>query len=131
MDYKIRFATPDDHDAIYTLKAESVRLYVERIWEWDEDYQRKDFDGDFSHIKQFNVIEVDGKFAGFVQYYFEYLYFEVVEIHLLPEYRGNGIGSDILRYLQKVCIAQDWKICLGCETSTIPRRARIFWTASG
>ena len=114
MDYKIRFATPDDHDLIYALKAESVRPYVERIWGWDEDYQRKDFDGDFSQIKQFNVIEVDGKFAGFVQYYFEYPYFEVVEIHLLPEFRGKGIGSDILRYLQKVCIAQDRKIRIGC-----------------
>ena len=114
MDYKIRFATPDDHDLIYELKAESVRPYVEKNWGWDEDYQRKDFDSEFSHMEQFNVIEVDSKFAGFVQYYFEYPYFEVVEIHLLPGYRGNGIGSDILRYLQKVCIAQDRKIRIGC-----------------
>lgn len=114
MDYKTRFATTDDHDLIYALKSQSVRPYVERIWGWDEDYQTKDFDGDFSHIKQFNVIEIDGRFAGFIQYYFEYPYFEVVEIHLLPEYRGKGIGSDILRYLQKVCIAQDRKIRIGC-----------------
>ena len=114
MDYKIRFATPDDHDLIYGLKAESVRPYVEKNWGWDEDYQRKDFDSEFSHMEQFNVIEVDSKFAGFVQYYFEYPYFEVVEIHLLPGYRGNGIGSDILRYLQKACIAQDRKIRIGC-----------------
>lgn len=114
MDYKIRFATPGDHDLIYALKAESVRPYVEKIWGWDEDYQRNDFDGDFSHIEQFNVIEIDGRFVGFVRYYFEYPYFEVVEIHLLPEYRGNGIGSDIIRYLQKVCIAQDRKLRIGC-----------------
>ena len=114
MDYKIRIATPDDRNLIYTLKAESVRPYVEKIWGWDEDYQRKDFDREFSHMEQFNVIEVDSKFAGFVQYYFEYPYFEVVEIHLLPEYRGKGIGSQILRYLQKACIAQDRKIRIGC-----------------
>ena len=114
MDYKIRFATPDDNDLIYALKSESIRPYVEKIWGWDEDYQKKDFDGDFSNMEQFNVIEIDGKFVGFVQYYFEYPYFEVVEIHLLPEYRGKGIGTDILRYLQKVCIAQDRKIRIGC-----------------
>ena len=114
MDYKIRFAIPHDHDLIYALKAESVRPYVEKIWGWDEDYQKNDFDRDFSHIEQFNIIEIGGIFAGFVQYYFEYPYFEVVEIHLLPEYRGKGIGSSILQYLQKVCIAQDRKIRIGC-----------------
>lgn len=114
MDYKIRIATTNDHDLIYTLKAESVRPYVEKIWGWDEDYQKKDFDSDFSNIEQFHVIEIDNSFVGFVQYYFEYPYFEVVEIHLLPECRSKGIGSDILRYLQKVCVAQDRKIRIGC-----------------
>ena len=114
MDYKIRFATPDDYDLIYALKTESIRPYVEKIWGWDEDDQKKDFDGDFSNMEQFNVIVIDESFAGFVQYYFEYPYFEVVEIHLLPEFRGKGIGTDILRYLQKVCIAQDRKIRIGC-----------------
>lgn len=114
MDYKIRFATPDDHDLIYALKAGSVRPYVEKIWGWDDHYQRNDFDRDFAAIQQFHVIEVDGRFVGFVQYYAEGLYFEVVEIHLLPEYRGSGIGSDILLNLQKVCIAQNRKIRIGC-----------------
>ena len=114
MDYKIRIATPNDHDLIYTLKAESVRPYVEKIWGWDENYQKKDFDSDFSNIEQFHVIEIDNSFVGFVQYYFEDPYLEVVEIHLLPECRCKGIGSDILRNLQKGCIAQDRKIRLGC-----------------
>ena len=114
MEYKIRFATPDDYDLIYALKTESIRPYVEKIWGLDEDYQKKDFDGDFSNMEQFHVIEIDGKLVGFVQYYFDYPYFEVVEIHLLPEIRGKGIGSDILQYLQKVCIAQDRKIRIGC-----------------
>lgn len=114
MDYKIRFATPDDRDSIYDLKKDNLCPYVERIWGWDEDYQIKDFDKQFLNIQQFNVIEVANQFAGFVQYSFEYPYFEVANIHLLPEYRGKGIGSDILRYLQKVCIAQDRKIRIGC-----------------
>ena len=114
MDYKIRFATPDDRDLIYALKAESVRPYVERIWGWDEDYQRNDFDNDFSAIDQFHVIESDGNFAGFLQCYFDHPFYEIVEIHLLPEYRGKGIGSGILRYFQKVCTAKNRKIRIGC-----------------
>lgn len=38
MDYKIRSATSDDHDLIYNLKAQSVRLYIEKIWGWDKRY---------------------------------------------------------------------------------------------
>lgn len=114
MDYSIRLAKPNDRDFIYALKSASVRPYVERIWGWDEHYQRNDFDSDFSAIDQFYVIEVDVKFAGFVQYYFEHPYYEIVEIHLLPEYRGNGIGSDILRYFREVCVSQNRKIRIGC-----------------
>lgn len=114
MYYKIRFATWDDYDLIYELKTQSNRPYVEKIWGWDEDYQKKDFDGDFSHIAHFRVVEIDCCFAGFIQYYRNDSYFEVVEIHLCPEYRGKGIGSNILRHLQKACVAQNKKIRIGC-----------------
>ena len=114
MDYKIHLALPEERDLIYTLKAESVRPYVEKIWGWDEEYQQREFDRDFEEISQFNVIEVEGSFAGYVQYYAHSIYFEITEIHLRPEYRGKGIGSDILRYLQRVCIAQDRYLRIGC-----------------
>lgn len=114
MEYIIRSATPDDHDLIYTLKSQSVRPYVEKIWGWDESYQQNDFDRDFSQMDQFKVIEINGKFIGFAQYYLEHSCYHVVEIHLLPEYRGNGLGSNILKALQEICIAQGKKIQLGC-----------------
>ena len=66
-DYSIRSATRDDHDRIYALKAEDVRPYVERIWGWDEDYQRKDFENDWTSTGQFYVVETEGGFAGFLQ----------------------------------------------------------------
>ena len=114
MKYLIRSAIPDDHDLIYTLKAESIRPYVEKIWGWDEYYQQNDFNGDFADIKHFSVIETDGKFIGFIQCYLEHPYYDVAEIHLLSEYRGKGIGSDILRCLQNTCIVQNRKIRIGC-----------------
>lgn len=114
MDYTLRLATPADHDWIYALKAESVRPYVETIWGWDEAYQRTDFDRDFSALQQFQVVEVDGRFVGFVQCCFSPSCCEVVELHLLPAYRGHRIGSHILRRLQKDCIAQKLKLRIGC-----------------
>ena len=83
MNYQIRSATPDDHDFIYALKTESVRPYVEKIWGWDEAFQREDFDNDFTSIEQFYVIEIDNTFAGYMQYFFEDAYLVIAEIHLI------------------------------------------------
>lgn len=114
MDYTLRAARPDDRALIFHLKEESVRPYVEEIWGWDEDYQQRDFDRDFSAIGQFQVIQVNGKFAGFLQASFVGPCYEIAELHLLAAYRGKGIGSDILRRLQEVCTAQNRRIRLGC-----------------
>lgn len=114
MDYKIRSATPEDRNLIYALHSQSVRPYVEKNWGWDEGYQQKDFDRDFSHIEQFKVIEMDGRLVGFVQCYLEHSRYHVVEMHLRPEYRGKGIGSDILKALQESCMVQGGRIQIGC-----------------
>ena len=129
MEYIIRSATPDDHDLIYTLKSQSVRPYVEKIWGWDENYQQNDFDRDFSQMDQFKVIEINGEFIGFVQYYLEHSCYHVVEIHLLPEYRGNGLGSNILKALQEICVARDRKIQIGCFKEN--GRAKILYHKLG
>lgn len=129
MDYKTRPATPGDHDLIYGLKAASIRPYVEKIWGWDEEYQRGEFDRDFAAIEEYQVIEVDSRFAGFVQACFAYPYYEVIEIHLLPKYRSRGIGSEILRYIQENCIAQGSKIRIGCFKEN--RRAKALYQRLG
>lgn len=114
VDYIIRDAAISDYDAIYALKSASVRPYVERIWGWDESYQRKDFEEDFVAISQFRAVEAEGAFAGFLQLSINDECLSVVEIHLLPEYRSKGIGTDILRNLQKSADSQKRKIRIGC-----------------
>lgn len=129
IDCKTRFATPDDKELIYALKVESIRPYVEKIWGWDENYQRSEFGRDFAAIEQFHVIEADGNFAGFVQACFAYPYYEVIELHLLPKYRSRGIGSEILRYIQENCISQGNKIRIGCFKEN--RRAKELYQKLG
>ena len=105
-DYLLRAARPDDQAQIYHLKAQSVRPYVDKIWGWDEVFQRQDFVRDFQAIEHFQVIEVGGNFAGFLQASFLDPHYEIQEFHLLPAYRGKGIGAQILRQLQETCTAQ-------------------------
>ena len=113
-DYLLRDARPDDQAQIYHLKAQSVRPYVEKIWGWDEVYQQQDFARDFQAIEHFQVIEVGGNFAGFIQTSFSDPYYEIQELHLLPAYRGKGIGSQILRQIQETCTAREQTIRIGC-----------------
>ena len=113
-DYLLRTAKPDDMAQIYHLKAQAVRPYVEKIWGWDEVYQKQDFARDFQAIERFQVIEVGGNFAGFLQASFLDPYHEIQELHLLPAYRDKGIGSQILRQLQETCTAQGQFIRIGC-----------------
>lgn len=87
MDYNIRSATPEDRNLIYALHSQSVRPYVEKIWGWDEGYQQKDFDRDFSHIEQFKVIEMDGRLVGFVQT-------EETDTHYILEW-GDGMRCGV------------------------------------
>ena len=114
INYAIRPAIPDDRDLIYQLKAASIHPYVEKIWGWDEEFQQNDFDRDFAVIRHFHVIEIEGKFAGFLQCCPNQPYLDVAEIHLIPEYCGKGIGSDILLHLQKYCIEQNKIMRIGC-----------------
>lgn len=127
--YIVRPAIPGDHDLIYALKAESIRPYVEKIWGWDEKFQQKDFDSDFASVEHFSVIEIDGKFIGFLQCYFELPYLDVAEIHLLTEYRGKGIGSDILLCLQNDCLTKKRMMRIGCFKEN--HRAKSFYQKLG
>ena len=114
MEYGIRPAVPADQEQIYRLKAASVRPYVERIWGWDETYQRNDFERDFAVPEHFKVIEADGEFAGFLQYSCGAGWYEVIEMHLWPRFQGHGIGTRLLRSLQKDCADAGRKLRIGC-----------------
>lgn len=112
--YLLREATIADHDMIYKTKKQSVQPYVEEIWGWDEDFQIKDFDCDYKNIDQFQVIELNDEFIGFLQVYVHDIYVELIEIHLLPDKRGLGIGSSIIKAIINHATANNKIVRLGC-----------------
>ncbi len=112
MSYTIRKALPGDRENVLGLKLSSIRPYVEEIWGWDEAYQRADFDSDYLKCGEFLIIEVEHEFAGFMQLVDDGNRIENCEIHLCPAFRGNGIGSSILR--QIMGNTEGRVISLGC-----------------
>ena len=110
----VRPALHADLEAIYNLKKSSVRPYVEKIWGWDEAYQYNDFAVDFQQIEQFAVIESDNAFIGFVQIFPHDSILELIEIHLLPQYREQGIGSKIIGSIVKRAKNRSMDVSIGC-----------------
>jgi len=114
MNYILKKAQVIHKETIYQIKKESVISYVNSIWGWDEEYQRKDFDSDFSNLEQFQIIEISGKISGFVQIYEHNDTVDLIEIHLIPEMQGKGIGSHIINSILEKAKSESKIVRLGC-----------------
>lgn len=112
--YYLKQAVFVHKDIIYSIKKSSVFSYVDKIWGWDEEYQQEDFDSDFAHIEQFSIIEINERICGFIQVYEHDDIVELVEIHLIPEMQGNGIGSDIIKKILERAKSENKTVRLGC-----------------
>ena len=100
--YTIRAYTDNDYDFVYETKKIVYKKYVEECWgAWDDEKQRGFFVEFISaYAKDILIIMVDGKRVGF--YHCENLSKEEMEIGnicIVPEFQGQGIGTDILKKL--------------------------------
>lgn len=88
----IRKARASDSEFIFTVKEAAYREYVEQVWGWDDDYQRKRHNREFaSH--DFQIIQFCGTDVGFFITSSASDTLKVNQIFILPEYQGRGIGS--------------------------------------
>ena len=92
---------PGDYEFVYELKKLCYRDYVEALWGWKEDDQRARFarfmneDGDGERMF---ILLSEGKAVGMTNYEFAGEdTMDICNICLLPEYRGQGIGGELLR----------------------------------
>ena len=111
-DWQLRPAEERDREFLYQVKKQSNCGYISDLWGWDEDFQRREFARDFQQIREFSVITVDGADAGFLQLQSGSDFLNVAEIHLLPPFQGQGIGSAVLRDVQ--ADAEGLPVLIGC-----------------
>lgn len=111
-DWQLRPAEERDREFLYQVKKQSNFGYISDLWGWDEDVQRREFARDFQQIREFSVITVDGADAGFLQLQSGSDFLNVAEIHLLPPFQGQGIGSSVLRDVQ--ADAEGLPVLIGC-----------------
>lgn len=93
---QLRDAEMGDYDFIYYLHRESLKIYIDQTWGWDEewqiDYFRKNFD-----LSGKKIIHLEGLDIGCltVKDMGEHIF--LAYIALLREHQGQGIGTKLIR----------------------------------
>lgn len=98
MEYTFRDCLLDDFDFLFDLKKQNFKWYVDKIWGWRDDEQKKRLEDDLKdHLPHKKIIIIEGKKAGvYASHITENGDFFINEISLLKEYQGKGIGRRIL-----------------------------------
>ena len=64
------------------------------------------------HFESANILNIHGKSIGLFKYYEDNTTCHVIQVQILPEYQGKGIGKSILMTLQKQALRDDKSINL-------------------
>ena len=113
--YSLRKATATDLDFIYEIKRETLGRYIGEIWGWDGKYQKADTaKGLFLHEN--HIIMLDGMNVGLLQINRKDAIWHIVELQILPQFQGKGIGSSVLRNVVTDAKLEGKKVQIGCFT---------------
>lgn len=107
--YRLRPITPEDHEFLYRLYASTRQAEMDLV-SWDDAqkaaFLRQQFEAQHQHYVQyyphtdFDVIEIDGQPAGRLYLRRGEHEYRIVDIALLPEFRGRGVGTALLAAIQ-------------------------------
>ena len=126
MDYQLRKAISNNNKFIYDVKKVSIYKYVDEIWGWNENIQKDFFAKDFMNLEEFDIICHNGIDIGFVQPSNCNNSINITEIHIIPEYQGKGIGTNIIKELINEGKLTNKFITLGCFKNNIRAKNLYF-----
>jgi ribosomal protein S18 acetylase RimI-like enzyme len=94
----LRPATAADKEFLYELHRATMREYIDETWGWDEEWQRREFEGRFSKANQ-QVILADGTAVGMLEVEYRPDELFIANIQVRPSAQRRGIGSLIIAEL--------------------------------
>lgn len=94
--WQLRVASESDRSFLYSLHCQTMREVIDATWGWDENWQQTDFDRRFSELRV-SVIGVGGQPAGRLWLERRPETLHIVELQLLPEAQGRGIGTAVVQ----------------------------------
>ncbi len=116
---KLQVALPEEEDTLYSLYA-STRKSEFAMLEWDEqqiegllriqyDAQKVSYQQQFPHAK-YEIIMYEGAGIGRLITEVQQEAIRLIDIFVLPKYRGRRISTELLRIVQR--IATEWRLPL-------------------
>ncbi|UCD63982.1 MAG: GNAT family N-acetyltransferase [Candidatus Zixiibacteriota bacterium] len=125
---ELRQATTADSDFAYRVKKLAFGSYVEQVWGWDEDEQRRLHEKRFAS-QQFRVIEWSDTDVGIIAAVREDDGLKINQLFVLPEYQGKGIGRACMKRIIDEAVASKSPIRL--RVLKINFRAMAFFERLG
>jgi ribosomal protein S18 acetylase RimI-like enzyme len=96
--YSLRPAVPVDSDFIYAVRVAGLKDYVAQNWGWDESFQAARSRASFN-AENYQIIVVDSRDVGALWVESRENELFLADIEILPEWRGRGLGTSIIRDL--------------------------------
>ncbi len=121
-------ATVDDYEPLFACHTAAFRAHIEQLWGWDEAWQRRDFARLFEALPPLIVVS-RGTASGYIQTQRRADAIHLVNIALLAEARGQGIGSQLIDGLKRV--ARDQGLAITLAVFRTDARAAAFYTRLG
>ncbi len=124
----LRRAREDDKDFAFQAKKAAFKRYVDQVWGWEEDEQRKLHDRRYQP-QYFHIISLGGTDVGVTSVVQKADCVNVNQLYILPEYQGQGLGG----LCMSAVIEQAAKLCLPVRLSVLKvnRRAVAFYGRLG
>ena len=121
-------AGPNDSEFAYSVKRATLKVYVDKVWGWNEDEQRLLHERRFE-AQEFRVINLAGADVGIMAVVVADGSVDVNQLFILPEHQGKGIGRRcMLRIMEE---ARDLGLPLRLRVLKVNPRALAFYDRLG
>lgn len=127
-DLLLRLARRDEQARLFAWHEAAFRAHIEAIHGWDGHWQRDDFARLLRHVPTFVVMHRQGD-IGYLQCLVRADSLHLVNIALIREARGQGVGRQLLIWLTRRAASAQLLVTLGVYVTNA--RARRFYAALG
>ena len=128
MTYRLIRAMTGDSELIFDIKKRSIKPYVEKMFGWDEEWQRQFVYKNY-RPKDIEFIIAEDHCIGILEVQEDDNEIFLKNILIVDEYQEHGIGTDILKQLIEKAEASQKSIRL--EVLAINQRAEAFYKRLG